>query len=158
MKHIGMRNIKTSISIILCVLLFKILGRESPFYACLAALVTIQSSISKSYTAGNNRLIGTALGSIVGLIFSYIAKPSFYLHAILIGLGISLLIYLLDILNKNASINISCIVFIAIMINTKGAPSYLYAINRLIDTYIGIAVSLLINKYLNFKAWGDLHE
>ncbi|MBU5483134.1 FUSC family protein [Clostridium sp. MSJ-11] len=148
---IGMRNIKTSISVVLCVILFELLNREYPFYACIAAVVTLQSSISDSFKAGQNRLIGTAIGATVGLIFSYLPQFNFWVHAVYIGLGICMVIYLCNIFNKNDSISISCIVFSAIMTNLKGVPSYIYVINRTVDTCIGIIISILVNKYFNFK-------
>ncbi|WP_315118534.1 aromatic acid exporter family protein [uncultured Clostridium sp.] len=148
---VGMRNIKTSISVVLCVVLFKLLNREYPFFACIAAVVTLQHSVSDSFKAGQNRLIGTVIGATTGLIFSYLPQFNFWIHIVYIGLGICMVIYLCNIFDKNDSISIACIVFSAIMTNLKGVPSYVYVVNRTIDTFIGIIISILVNKYFNFN-------
>lgn len=149
---IGLRNIKTAISVFICILLFQIIGRENPFYACIAAVICMGTSIDSSVTTGKNRFIGTFIGGIWGIIlisfFKFIPE---WLDPIYIGIGITILIYICNILKLNASISISCVVFLSIMTTTREVSSTVYAINRIIDTSIGIIISILVNKYFNFQ-------
>lgn len=144
MKTIGMRNIKTALSVGICIILLRMLKFDSAFYACIAAVITMQTTVENSFKTGKNRLIGTTIGTIIGIIFSYIAPHS----TILTVIGISLIIYITNILHENKSTNIACVVFLAIMINLKNISPLHYGINRFIETAIGIIVAVIVNRYI----------
>ncbi|NFF38809.1 FUSC family protein [Clostridium argentinense] len=144
MKRIGMRNIKTALSVGICIILLRILRFDSPFYACIAAVITMQTTVENSFQAGKNRLIGTTIGAIIGIIFSYIAPHS----SILTVIGVSLIIYITNILHENKSANIACVVFLVIMINLKTTSPLQYGISRFIETAIGIIVAVIVNRYI----------
>lgn len=149
--RIGMRNIKTAISVFCCLLLYTIIGREDPFFACVAALICIQSSIENSKKAAIDRMLGTFIGGGFGILFLFIDKSLFQekLSYILISIGIIPLIYICTLIGKGSASPISCIVFISIMLFYREAGnSYIYAINRVIDTGIGIVIAIIINKYV----------
>ncbi|MCB2294170.1 FUSC family protein [Clostridium algoriphilum] len=59
-----------------------------PFYACIVAVLTMQSAVHHSFTVGKNRMIGTALGAIWELIFIISPKDIF-----LTSIGIVIVIY-----------------------------------------------------------------
>ncbi len=147
MNKIGSRNLKTAISVFMCIIIFQILKRPDPLYACIAAVICMQNSVHNSFIAGKNRIIGTIIGAIVGIVFSAFIGQ----NAIITGLGIILVIYLCNFLNQDGSVSIACVVFLAIMTNLKEGTSYIYAIHRVIDTFIGIIVAILVNKYINFS-------
>ncbi len=45
-----------------------------PFYACIAAVITMQSTVHDSFTTGKNRMIGTIIGATLRInIYTY--KP-----------------------------------------------------------------------------------
>ncbi|WP_113671589.1 FUSC family protein [Vallitalea guaymasensis] len=147
MMKIGSRNIKTAISVFICISIFQLLNRPYPFYACIAAVICMKNSIQNSFVVGKNRMIGTTIGGVIGLILSLV----FGNYSIVVGLGIVLVIYLCNLCKQSDSIVIACIVFIAIMTNLKGTPSHIYAVNRVIDTFIGIIVSIIVNVFPKIK-------
>jgi len=155
MSTIGLRNIKTAFSVFLCVALFQLFHRHYPFYACIAAVSCTKECFSSTYSSGKYRFIGTCIGAMVGITFYCLFRNS-CVFSLFCGIGIVLTIYLCNILKKNGSIIISCIVFIAIMTNLKGVPSLEYAINRIIDTFIGIVIAILVDKFLNFNFFKKL--
>ncbi|QUH27924.1 FUSC family protein [Vallitalea guaymasensis] len=147
MMKIGSRNIKTAISVFICICIFQLLNRPYPFYACIAAVICMKNSIQNSFVVGKNRMIGTTIGGVIGLILALV----FGNYSIVVGLGIVLVIYLCNLCKQSDSIVIACIVFIAIMTNLKGTPSHIYAVNRVIDTFIGIIVSIIVNVFPKIK-------
>jgi uncharacterized membrane protein YgaE (UPF0421/DUF939 family) len=155
MQKIGMRNIKTAISVFLCIIILRLFNNHDPFYACIAAVITMQSTVHNSFTTGKNRMIGTVIGAIGGLAFSLISPNNVYLTSI----GIVLVIYSLNLLNRKNSIIIACVVFLAIMINLKHGSPLLYSSSRVVETFVGIFVSVLIN-FLIFhpKFIDNLHK
>ena len=141
MQKIGMRNIKTAIAVFLCVSISKIFKMQYPFYSAIATVIAMQSSVTASFNAGKVRMLGTFVGALIGLIFSIIYPNS----VILCGLGIIVIIYLCNILKLKKSVTISCIVFIAIMTNLKGENPLIYSTSRCVDTFLGIAIAVIVN-------------
>jgi uncharacterized membrane protein YgaE (UPF0421/DUF939 family) len=140
-----MRNIKTAISVLICIAISKVFNNTIPFYACIASVITMQSAVHHSFTIGKNRMFGTIIGALCGLIFTLISPNNMFLTSI----GIVLIIYFLNIFERKNSISIACIVFLAIMLNLNEGSPLLYSFNRVIETFVGIVVSVLVN-YLIF--------
>lgn len=142
---IGMRTIKTAISVFLCIIITRLVKLDNAFYAAIAAIISMESSITNSFKVGKNRMMGTIVGAVIGLVFALIQPGS----AILCFLGIIVLISVCNMLNWNKAIPIAGVVFMAVMVNLNGKNPIFYSANRLIDTFIGIAVALAVN-YLIF--------
>lgn len=136
-----MRNIKTGIAVFLCIIILRLFNIKYPFYACIASVICMQSSISGSFASGINRMIGTFIGALVGFLFALISPG----NAFLCMLGIICVIYLCNIAKANKSIAIACIVFIAIMTNLKDITPFTYSIFRLFETFMGITISVIVN-------------
>lgn len=141
MKNIGMRNIKTAFSVFLCIIILRAFHHPFPFYACIAAVITMQSTVHNSFTTGKNRIIGTIIGAICGLLFALISPNNVFLTSI----GIVIVIYFLNLLNRKNSIIIGCVVFLAIMTNLKEGTPLIYSLSRVIETFMGIFISVLVN-------------
>ncbi|MEG2353008.1 MAG: aromatic acid exporter family protein [Clostridium sp.] len=140
-KKIGMRNIKTALSVFLCIIITKLMGLTSSSIACIAAVITMESTIYNSYTVGKNRLLGTTIGSIVALCISLIAPNNVFF----IGIGVACIIYLCDILHFQRSISIACVVFIVITLSITNKDPFIYSVSRLLETSIGIIIAVLVN-------------
>lgn len=154
-RKIGMRNIKTAISVSICVALAHVFNREYIFYAAIASVIAMQSSVTDSFKAGKNRMLGTIVGAVIGFVCAFISPN----NIILCGVGIIILIFICNSLGWNKSITISCIVFLAIMLNLNGRTPFMYSINRIIDTFIGITVAVLVNYFiLPPKHWDKLYD
>jgi uncharacterized membrane protein YgaE (UPF0421/DUF939 family) len=145
MQKIGMRNIKTAISVFLCMFILNFFQNISPFYACIAAVITMQGTVHGSFTSGKSRLIGTIIGATCGLLFALISPSNIFLTSA----GIIFVIYFLSFVDEKDSISIACVVFLAIMINVNQGNALIYSFERVVETFIGIAVAVLVN-YLVF--------
>lgn len=149
MKKIGMRNIKTAIAVFICIITLGFSKFNFPFYACIAAIITMDKTIYNSFKIGKNRTIGTTIGALVGLVFALLMPNNNFLIPLCMAIGISLTIYLCNTLGYKKSITIACIVFIAITGNLKGTSPLHYATNRLFETVLGIIIAVIVN-YLVF--------
>ncbi|MDU4698814.1 MAG: aromatic acid exporter family protein [Paenibacillus sp.] len=139
---IGLRNLKTGLAICLCVIVAALMRLEYPFYAAIATIISMENSVTNSFTAGKHRTMGTFVGAIVGAGFAMI-EPG---NAVYCALGVIVVIYVCNLLKWNKSISIGCIVFLAIMLNLQpGESPIFYGINRITDTLIGIAVAVIVN-------------
>lgn len=64
MFKIGLRNIKTAISVAICILVLGLLGVRQPFFACMTAVFTMQANVKTSFEAGFSRFLGTLAGAL----------------------------------------------------------------------------------------------
>lgn len=144
MKPIGMRNIKTAIAVTISILIVQFFKLDSPFYAGIAAIISMQNSVTGSYKAGKNRILGTMTGALVGLIVSSISQN----NAFLSGIGVMVVIYICNLLKWDKSTSIACIVCTGIMVNLTDKTPLYYSIHRTLDTLIGIIVSVLVNRLI----------
>ena len=152
LPKIGARNLKTALAVTLCIGFFELIHRQYPFYACIASVICMKDTVESTFSMGKNRLIGTLLGGLIGVLFIFIVDNILFLQSInslVTAVGVIGAIYLCNIIKKPGSVTICCIVFIGIMINYDGPASYSYAIGRSIDTSIGIIIAIFINKYIN---------
>ncbi|OAB36008.1 FUSC family protein [Paenibacillus glacialis] len=144
-QTIGMRNIKTAIAILVCLIIANFLQLQYPFYAAIATMISMENSVTNSFAAGKYRVMGTFVGAGAGLAFASIQPENVWLCA----LGTIVVIYICNLVKWNKSIPIAIIVFLAIMLNLQGDSPFHYSINRIIDTLIGVGVAVMVN-YLVF--------
>ncbi len=147
---IGMRNVKTAISVFICLLFFESVNRENPIFACVAAIICMQPTIDNSWDKGLSRIIGTIIGGLLSVFLIVIdAKLTEQFYIFLISLGIIILIEICVFIEKKDSVVIGCVVYLSIMLTQRYEGNYiLYTYDRVVDTSFGIIVALLVNRYL----------
>jgi hypothetical protein len=153
---IGMRIIKSGIAILLCYLVSFLRGNSGiVFYSHLAALWCIQVYVEKSKQNAIQRLIGTTMGAVYGLIYllsrnaiQHVAKVSALADACMISFLIILILYSTVLIKKKQASYFSCVVFLSIVVNhVTDANPYLFVWNRYLDTVIGIVIGICVNTF-----------
>lgn len=140
----GMRAFKTAIAVFGCVSISALTPLISPFFMSLAAIITMQVSTSDSVKMGRTRILGTAVGALIGMSFAMIQPES----ALFSALGILLIIHICNRLHWNGATQIAAFVFMAIMVNLGGQDPLGYSLSRLVDTAIGVVIGLLVNYFV----------
>ena len=64
---VGMRNVKTALAAAFCALAYYFVGR-SPAFACIGAIFGMGSDMEDSRKNGGNRLFGTLIGGLLGML------------------------------------------------------------------------------------------
>ncbi|KUO48766.1 MAG: hypothetical protein APF76_17935 [Desulfitibacter sp. BRH_c19] len=137
---IGPRIWKTGIAVALCIFLVKSFNLTSPLLAVVAAIITIQPSITKSIVQGGNRVVATIIGGSIG----FVIVSFFGSHPITVGLAVILAIAISIRLNLQDGIVITAITVAAVMVDVTGDAKY-FALYRLLETLIGIGVGVGVN-------------
>jgi len=140
-KYVGLRTIKTGMAVCLCIVVIAAIRLDSPFYAAIATIISMDKTIYGSLKTGENRMIGTLVGAVIGFVCALIMPG----NAFICGLGIIILIVVCNAIKVKGSIVVGGIVLIAIMVNLKGQSAIVYSISRIIETFIGIAVAIIVN-------------
>ena len=147
--HVGQRNLKTALSASLCALAYFFLERN-PAFACIGAIFGMGADMEGSKLHGGNRLFGTILGGLLGIAL-YRVYLLFYpdggYHLLLVALlfgGIVVLILLAQFFWVGA-VQPGGVV-LCLLLFSIGPDDYVsYSLNRMLDTGVGVAMSLLIN-------------
>ena len=150
--HIGMRIIKTAIAVCLCGLIGWLREGEMYFFAMIAAVICIQKSAEATIKNSFNRVIGTAIGGVFCVLVLF-TETQLHLQSVFMPLYILLcsvmvvpIIVCTLAIHKPTVAGFACIVFLSISVYHVGdASPYAYALNRMLDTTIGIVVALLVN-------------
>lgn len=150
-KKPGLRIVKTFIAVTLAMLISSFRpGEGLPFYSAIAAIICLKSDVEGSREIGINRVIGTILGGLCGLLYLLIV-PANYLprsvELILISLLASIIIWVMAMAGKPKAISIMAIVFLSITINhgNEGNLPFLFAFNRTFDTMVGVIMAIVVN-------------
>ena len=154
-RHIpypGLRNIKTALAASLCIVLYLLIGRvEGLALACIAVFICVQDSVDKSWKVAWERTLGTILGgafaSVVGTI--YLLERHVAFAAVVAFVGMVLYIFLCAHLKIEGSIVIGLATYVIILFEPQtGMGPLLLALNRTLDTLVGIAVGCTVNILL----------
>ena len=117
---IGMRNVKTALAAALCALVYYFLDRN-PTFACIGAIFGMGSSFMQSRLHGGNRFFGTMVGGFIGM----------GLFAIWVG-----------------GVQPGGVVLCILLFNTPTDTYITYAMNRILDTGIGVLAAIFVNGML----------
>lgn len=147
---LGLRSIKTAISTTICAALYILIDRNSTF-ACIGAVFGMESSSESPWKSGGNRFIGTIIGGCLGMLFFYLQQqtPGKLIQIFYLLIGITCLIILSQFLGYPGAIQGGAVVFYIVMLNTPHDQYISYALNRMIDTGVGVFISVVINVLLS---------
>ncbi len=153
---IGMRIIKTVVAVFLCGLL-AFFREASGFYSMIAAVVCIQNSAGKTIESSVNRMTGTLIGGVAGVLVVYSLDTLGVLYLELLQYAV-LSVMLIPIIKLCLAIKkpgcaaMACIVFLCVTVNhSTGAPA-VYSIDRLFETLVGVALACGIDVLLPYQS------
>lgn len=154
LPKVGMRIIKSAVAVFLCFVIYLLRGQHgTPFYSAIAAVLCMQPYVSGSVKVALNRTIGTLVGGAAGMLILLVEQNAIppnwpLLRYLLISVMIVVLIYITVLVKKPTASYITCVVFMSITVShAMDVNPYLFALDRVIDTLIGIFVSLGVNAF-----------
>lgn len=150
MPRVGMRMIKTALAVAICFLLYFLRGEEGvPVFSTIAAIICMQPYVENSRQVAFNRIIGTLLGAAFALLVLHLIRyiPWEYriLRYMVISFAIIPVMYVTVLLKKTGASALAGIVLLSICLSNGGRPPMVDALNRSVETIIGILVSLGVN-------------
>ena len=146
-----MRTLKSALGVFLGFVIYYLRGKQgAPFYTALSVIWCMRPYMKDSKQMAFQRTIGTLIGGAYGLIMimfeKHVFEPTQFLRYCAIAIMIIPVIHTTILINKKNASYFACVVFLSIVVNhiTDENP-YLFVINRVLDTLIGIILALLIN-------------
>ena len=156
LPHLGMRAVKSAVAVVLCLVIYALRGFQGiPFYSALAALQCMQPYHASTKKMAIQRVTGTLIGSVYGLCLLLLQirqsdhRPGPYLlYCVAVSLGVVVALYTAVALHKKNAAYFSGLVFLSITVVHIGDQNpYLFVLNRLLDTLLGVAVGMAVNEF-----------
>lgn len=153
---VGMRIIKTVVAVFLCGLL-AFLRSASGFYSMIAAVVCIQNSAGKTIESSINRMTGTLIGGVAGVLVVYSLDTLGVLYIellryVVLSVMLIPIIKLCLAIKKPGCAAMACIVFLCVTVNHSiGDTPAIYSIDRLFETLVGVALACGIDILLPYQ-------
>ena len=150
--RVGMRNVKTAIAATLCALVYYFFDR-SPAFACIGAIFGMGSDYDMSKLHGGNRFFGTLVGGFIGMALFAVYAELFpdgsnrWVLIPLIFVGVVILIVACQYIWVGG-IQPGGVVLCIILFNTPTDTYISYALNRILDTGVGVIAALFVNAML----------
>ena len=150
--HVGWRTIKTAVSAMLVAIVYCLIGRN-PAFACIGVIFGMGVDMQDSIKNGGNRLFGTLIGGLLSIVVFWIyllfypqGGHSVFL-AVLLGFATVVLILLCQYFWPGG-VQPGGVVLCIVLFSTPIESYVSYALNRILDTAIGVIVALLVNYFL----------
>lgn len=138
-------SVKREVIAIISVVLITIIGkmihmeRQGLFYAAISAVILTSVDFKDLLKKSKERLIGTIIGGIIGVILSYLDINDIYV----IIIGEILVIFICEKILKIPSA-IASIVFLVIIYGVPSSEPYIYGLKRVLDTTFGILMTVFV--------------
>ena len=158
---VGMRTVKTALAAAFCALAYYFVGR-SPAFACIGAIFGMGSDMEDSRKNGGNRLFGTLIGGLLGMLLFriyLIFKPdgAYMLWLVpLTFIGTVILIVLCQMVWVGG-VQPGGVVLCILLFNTPVESYVSYALYRILDTTIGVLVAWAVS-YVFPRGWMQLWQ
>ncbi len=156
----GMRIVKTSVAVAICLLIAYAFSYYQPFYASIAAVLVMKSTPEQSFRYGLDRLIGTLWGGFLGFVllnlgfyFNIPAQSFTYIFIVVLLVFFDLWIAKIFSMREYA-VSMSLILLLSVLLihNDSLKEMNTYMIYRVLETLFGIIVALLVNRFFpDFK-------
>lgn len=149
--RVGMRIIKTVVAVFLCGLL-AFLRDKSALYSMFAALFCVQRSTGKTIESSVNRVLGTLVGGVAGVLAVYAMDTLNILHIDLLRYFLMsvLLIPIIElclIIKRPDCAGMACMVVMCLVVDPGDRPA-VDSIERLFETLVGVALACGIDILL----------
>lgn len=134
-------SIRTAIAATLSVIVARLAQMPEAYWAAIATLVVMQSSLGSTLTLSVERIIATAMGASVGALeANYFGANlvAFMLAIFFIGL-LSLALRVEKTAYRYASVTLTIIVLIP-----RANPAWIVALHRFLEVSVGIVVALIV--------------
>lgn len=154
-RIVGMRIVKSTLSLTICLVISQLINYDIPIYACIASILAMKVTPEESVQAGKDRILATIMGCLVaGLALWLIATLGVERESLLYRMMIVLTIFINLVLCKLVHLkeyvcSFSCVVILIVLTSHTGSDVMVYIAVRIIETICGIIVAVLVNKYVN---------
>lgn len=143
--RIGRRTLKTAAAVILAMVIVDHYGTTSSklIFAMLGAMAAMEPTFTESLQACLTQIVGVLFGAATGILLLVLKLPDL----VAAGIGIVLVITGYNALHIRFSPSLACLIVVTLC-TTEGIRPAAYALGRIWDSAIGLAVGMAINTLI----------
>lgn len=145
-KRIGLRSLKTIISVTLCFIITGIFPQLSAGMLAAAATTAINISIFDSFRSSFDRI----MANVTAILLAFLLQTTGQVNPVGVAVAMLILVIVCNVFNWQYAIGSATIFFVFVLevpyFTSRNFTNY--AINRIFDTFIGTLVGLLVNTYI----------
>lgn len=126
---------------VICLFLAQYLRLPQGYWAVMSSIIVMQSSVQETISASLTRLIGTAIGAIIGGLFLAL----YGVHVWVFGIAVMIVVSICMFLNLKQSYRLAAVtVAIILLVNHPESP-WMTALHRFLEVSLGVVVALLVS-------------
>lgn len=143
--RIGPRTLKTALAVTLSIITVSFYGSSTSniIFATIGALSAMGATFKESIQSCFSQIAGVMFGVLAGVFLLSMHMPSLLAS----GIGVIVVITFYNFLRLKISPTLACIVVVTICNLTSTTP-FVYAMERIWDTAIGLILGMLINLFI----------
>lgn len=150
--RLGMRTFKTGLSVFLVLLCFHWFGWDGMQIAALTAIFSLREDFNQSVHFGMSRVIANSIGGFYAL-FYFVLERAFPGNSwvLLLGVPIGVMLTIMTCVatNTGGAIIGGSAAFLIISLSIPSGESVLYVFTRVLETFFGVFVAILVNYDIN---------
>jgi uncharacterized membrane protein YgaE (UPF0421/DUF939 family) len=117
------------------------------YWAAISSFIVLQSNVAGTLSAARGRLIGTAIGAVIGAVFvRYGGVQPWWL-----GLAVVLTVLLCQGLGLEDSYRLACVTFAIVMLISSAHSAWVTAGYRFLEVALGIVIAVVVAAILEHK-------
>lgn len=141
---IGARTFKTSLAVLLAMLIPPLLGlHDSVGLTTAAVIFSMQPSVQETFIQTKNRLVANIIGGLIAFfVVNFLGDT-----AVMIALATALLIAILHQMGLDRVIGLSSLTLINVMLS-PGENLMFTAVSRVTGTLVGVIIAFIVNTFV----------
>lgn len=147
--RLGMRTFKSALSVFICLAIFHLFHRGEPLIAALAAVFSLRQDLTTTFSFGKSRILGNSIGGAAAILYLVLQKQfshdSTLIELIVLPILVAVVIIVSDGFDNNAGIISAIATMLLITLSIPAGETVLYAFHRVLDTFIGTLVAVVLN-------------
>src|SRR5260370_5598796 len=133
--------------------LVRVFGFSQGYWACVTAVIVMQSERAATLTAARDRLVGTAVGALVGWGTAIV----WHGHLIVYAIAVLICMVIPELMGLKGAGRLAGVAATIILLVPSSASHWRIALDRFLEVSFGIVVALVVSQVLwrGGSGWGD---
>ena len=137
-------GLKTAVAAGICLALVRVFGFSQGYWACVTAIVVMQSERAATLTVSRDRLVGTAVGALVG----WGTATVWHGHLIVYAIAVLICMVIPEVMGLKGAGRMAGVATTIVLLVPSTAPHGRIALDRFLEVSFGIVVALVVSQVL----------
>jgi uncharacterized membrane protein YgaE (UPF0421/DUF939 family) len=135
---------KIGIAAVAALYLAQFLGLPESYWATISAIIVIYSDVRKTMTAAWQRVVGTAIGVIVGAAFAQLFGQGIWAF----GIAVTTTVVICALLGFAEAARLSGVAVAIVMLTGHPGRHWIAALHRFLEVSVGVVVAVIVSMLI----------